>query len=386
MIDLSAYRHVVVGAGFWGSVMAERIASVLGERVLVIDRRNHTGGNSHSFRDEETGIECHAHGTHIFHTRRARVWEYLGAFTRFNHYRHKVLTTYKGRVYPMPIGLATINAFYGTSLSPAEAEAFIRREAEREGIRNPANLEEKAVSLVGRPLYEAFIKGYTQKQWQRDPRELPASIITRLPVRTNYNPEYFDDPWQGQPMDGFHGLFDALLAHPGITVRLGVAYDDIRAHIGPETTVLYTGAIDAFFGYSLGVLHWRSLRFEWETRPVPDYQGAAVINQADPEVPFTRTHEFCHLHPERPRTGAATVIVREYPKDFVAGGEPYYPVNTARDEALVARYRKLAAATAPNVIFGGRLGSYRYMDMDTTTDDALTAFDALCRAKNMEGT
>lgn len=382
MTDLAAYTRIVVGAGFWGSVMAERIASVFGERVLVIDRRNHTGGNSHSSVDEETGIECHAYGTHIFHTRKERVWTYLSRFTRFNYYRHKVLTEHGGRIYPMPIGLATINAFYGTSLRPGDAAAFIAEEAAKENITEPSNLEEKAISLVGRPLYEAFIKGYTWKQWQRDPRELPAAIITRLPVRTNYNPEYFDDPWQGQPEAGFHGLFQSMLSHPGITVRLGLSYNDIRARLSPGATVFYTGAIDEFFDYSLGMLNWRSLRFEKETPPMKDFQGAAVINQADLAAPFTRTHEFRHLHPERAYTDAATVIVREYPVDFVRGGDPYYPVGTAADKELLARYRELAAESAPNVIFGGRLGGYRYMDMDVTVDDALTSFDALCAARN----
>lgn len=369
------YPYIIVGAGFWGSVIAERIASVRGEKVLVIDRRNHTGGNSHSFVDNGTGIECHAYGTHIFHTRKHRVWEYLSGFTRFNYYRHKVLTEYRGRAYPMPISLATINAFYGLGLKPEEARAFIAGEAAKAGITAPANLEEKAVSLIGRPLYEAFIKGYTLKQWQRDPRDLPAAIIDRLPVRTNYNPEYFDDPWQGQPESGFHGLFDALLSHPNITVSLGTDYADIRDVLSSGSTVFYSGALDEFFGYSLGMLNWRSLRFERETLPVPDFQGAAVINQADESVPYTRTHEFRHLHPERGHPDAATVIVREYPMAFSKGDIPYYPVNTASDTALLSRYKDLARQTAPDMVFGGRLGSYRYMDMDTTIDDALETFD-----------
>ncbi|MDL2210121.1 NAD(P)-binding protein [Desulfovibrio sp. OttesenSCG-928-O18] len=385
MTNLSEYTYVVIGAGFWGSVIAERIASVFGERVLVVDKRGHTGGNSHSSVDAETGIECHTYGTHIFHTRKERVWDYLGRFTRFNYYRHKVLTEHNGRIFPMPIGLATINAFYGTSLRPGDAAAFIANEAAKENIAEPANLEEKAISLIGRPLYEAFIKGYTWKQWQRDPRELPAAIITRLPVRTNYNPEYFDDAWQGQPEIGFHGLFDALLARPEITVRLKTSYNDIRTHLSPDATVFYTGAIDEFFDYSLGMLNWRSLRFEKETPAVRDFQGAAVINQADLAVPFTRTHEFRHLHPERAHADAATVIVREYPMDFTRGGDAYYPVDTPADKALLTRYRELAAATAPNVVFGGRLGAYRYMDMDVTVDDALTAFDALHAGRAARG-
>ncbi|MDR3073397.1 MAG: NAD(P)-binding protein [Deltaproteobacteria bacterium] len=374
-MDLGACKYLVVGAGLWGSVIAERIASVLGEKALVIDRREHAGGNCHSVMDGATGIECHAYGTHIFHTRKARVWDYLSAFTRFNYYRHKVLTEYRGRVYPMPIGLATINAYYGLALKPSEARAFIAAEAAKEGITAPANLEEQALSLVGRPLYEAFLKGYTQKQWQRDPKELPASIITRLPVRTDYNPEYFDDPWQGQPEAGFFRLFDALLARPGVCLRLGLAYEDIRESLPPDCRVFYSGAVDEFFGYSLGMLNWRSLRFEKETLPLPDFQGAAVINQADEAVPFTRTHEFRHLHPERRHAADATVIVREYPEPFRKGAIPYYPVNTPADRALLLRYQEMARETVPHTVFGGRLGGYRYMDMDATIADALETFE-----------
>ena len=372
-----ACTYLVVGAGLWGSVIAERIASVRGESVLVIDRREYAGGNCRSVLDPETGIECHVHGSHIFHTRNERVWRYLNTFTGFNHYRHHVLTEYQGRIYPLPIGLATINAFYGKTLKPSEARAFIAEEAAKDAVAAPANLEEKAVSLVGRPLYEAFIKGYTQKQWQRDPKEVPASIITRLPVRANYNTEYFDDPWQGLPSAGYHGLFAKMLAHPRITVRLGVAYKDIRPFLTPDRTIFYSGAIDEFFDYSLGVLGWQSLRFEWEHPPCGDFQGAAVINQADAAVPYTRTHEFRHYHPERNHPPNATVITREYPHRFAKGGEAYYPVNTAADRKLLTDYNALAKATAPNVIFGGRLGGYTYLDMDAVVEEALCLCDRL---------
>ncbi len=374
MLGLESCNYLIVGAGLWGAVLAERIASKLGERVLVIDRRAHTGGNCHSAKEPETGIECHAYGTHIFHTAVPRVWEYVRAFSEFTPYRHKVLTEYRGRVYPMPISLATINSFYNRNLRPHEVEAFIAEEAGKEAKAQPANLEEKAVSLIGRPLYEAFIKGYTQKQWGRDPIDLPAAIITRLPVRSDYNTDYFDDPWQGMPKDGYGALFDRILAHPLIDVALNVDYPDIADRVPAACRVFYSGPIDGFFRYSLGALQWRSLRFEREIVPYADYQGTAVLNQADFDVPFTRTHEYKHLHPERGRQGEKSVIEREYPKAYVPGDEPYYPVNTPENERLLAAYQA-KLAEFPNVTLGGRLGGYRYLDMDKTIESALACFD-----------
>ena len=376
MLGLEGCKFLIVGAGLWGSVLAERIASQRGERVLVIDRRPHTGGNCHSYREARTGIECHAHGTHIFHTAIPEVWEYVRTFSEFTSYRHKVLTEYKGRVYPMPISLATINSFYNLNLRPCEVEAFIRAEADREMRNVPANLEEKAISLIGRPLYEAFIKGYTQKQWGCDPKALPAAIITRLPVRANYNTDYFDDPWQGMPKDGYAAMFERILAHPLIDVALNVDYADIADQVPAKCVVFYSGPVDALFRFALGALQWRSLRFEQEVVPYTDYQGTSVLNQADLEVPFTRTHEYKHLHPERGPQGEMSVIEREYPKTFTPGDEPYYPVNTPENERLLAAYQA-KLAECPNVIVGGRLGSYKYLDMDKTIESALTCFDKL---------
>lgn len=376
MLGLEGCRYLVVGAGLWGSVLAERIASTLKERVLIIDRRFHTGGNCHSYREERTGIECHAHGSHIFHTALPRVWEYISRFSEFTAYRHKVLTEYKGRVYPMPISLATINSFYGLNLRPYEVEAFIRGEASGEFCANPCNLEEKALSLIGRPLYDAFIKGYTRKQWGRDPRELPAAVITRLPVRHDYNTDYFNDPWQGMPKDGYAALFDRILKHPLIEVRLGIDYADIANLLPATCRILYSGPIDAFFSFSLGKLQWRTLHFEQEVAPHTDYQGTVVMNQADENLPFTRTHEYKHLHPERGSQGNTTVIVREYPKAFEPDDEPYYPVNTPENERLLASYQA-KLAMYPNVTMGGRLGEYRYMDMDKTIESALALADSI---------
>ena len=370
MLGLEGCKFLIVGAGLWGSVLAERLASQRGERVLVIDRRLHTGGNCHAYSERQTGIECHAYGTHIFHTSIPKVWEYVSAFSEFTPYRHKVLTEYRGRVYPMPISLATINSFYNLNLRPYEVEAFIRAEVGGEARDNPANLEEKAIALIGRPLYEAFIKGYTWKQWGRDPKELPSGIITRLPVRANYSTDYFNDPWQGLPGAGYAALFERLLAHPLIDVRLGMDYADIEELVPESCRVFYSGPADAFFRCSLGALQWRSLRFEREVVPYADYQGTAVLNQADSDVPFTRTHEYKHLHPERGEQGQRSVIEREYPKAFMPGDEPYYPVNTPENERLLAAYQA-KLAERPNVTLGGRLGSYKYLDMDRTIESAL---------------
>ncbi|MCL1889171.1 MAG: NAD(P)-binding protein, partial [Desulfovibrionaceae bacterium] len=246
-MNLGGLRYLVVGAGLWGLVLAERIASQLGERVLVLDRRNHSGGNCYAAKDSETGIERHIYGTHVFHTSLPRVWEYLNRFTSFTNYRHRVYTEYRGRVHPLPLGLAAINSFYGFRLKPWEMEEFIRKESGGGEFPDPANLEEKAVSLVGRPLYEAFIKGYSQKQWGRHPRELPPEVIARLPVRSSYNTDYFDDLWQGMPAQGYTALFARLLRHPLIDLQLGVEYASIADMVPKDCQILYSGPIDAFF-------------------------------------------------------------------------------------------------------------------------------------------
>ena len=365
----------IVGSGIWAASLAERIASVLHAQVVVIDQRSHTGGNCHSYIDEATGIECHCYGSHIFHTSNSEVWKYLSYFTEFTSYRHKVLTKHAGRVYAMPVNLFTINALYDKNLSPTEAERFLADEIARDHVPNPANLEEKAISLIGRPLYEAFIKNYTKKQWERDPKDLPAHIINRLPVRTTYNMDYFNDTWQGVPKEGYFTLFQKLLSHPNITVRLNCDYDSIRDEIPSDAMVIYTGMPDQLFGYRYGELEWRSLRFEWETVDSRDFQGTTVMNYADADVPYTRIHEFKHYHPERQEAFnlSRTVICREYPAQFQKGGEAYYPVNDERNNAIYARYAAEADKN-PKLILGGRLGSYRYWDMDKAVADALHTF------------
>ena len=373
-------KYYIVGAGFWGSVLAERIASELNEPVTVIEKRNHIGGNCYSSLDEETGIECHRYGSHVFHTSIREVWYYITRFSEFTSYHHKVFTIHNGNVYAMPINLFTINAFYQKNFSPVEAEEFLKNEIAQSHIDSPANLEEKAVSLIGLPLYEAFIENYTRKQWGRHPSTLPAFIINRLPFRTCYNMDYFNDTWQGVPKDGYFSLFRRLLAHPNITVRLNCDYASIKNEIPADATVIYTGMPDALFDYKYGELEWRSLRFEWQTVAVQDFQGTAVMNYADLDVPYTRIHEYKHYHPERtaPFNLGKSVICREYPATWSRGAEAYYPVNDERNTALYARYAEEAAQT-PGLILGGRLGAYRYWDMDKAVADALHVFETRIR-------
>lgn len=379
-MHLEGFKYLVIGAGFFGSVIAERIAADKGERVVVIDKRNHIGGNSYSEIDKETGIEYHKYGSHIFHTSIKDVWEYINRFCEFNNYRHKVLTTYDNKVYQMPINLKTINAFYGTSLKPNEAEGFIKSEIEKENIRNPKNLEEKAISLVGRPLYEAFIKGYTSKHWGTDPRNLPAEIITRLPVRFNYKTDYFDDPWQGIPIKGYGELFKNLLAHKNIDLYLDTDYFQIRHLIPADCCVIYTGRLDQFFDYKHDVLGWRTLSFEKEVYQVPDFQGTSVMNYAEVAVPYTRTHEFKHFHEERKYSGKSTLVIREYAKELTEGDDPYYPVNTLQDTEMLSKYRQETVALK-NVIFGGRLAEYQYLNMDQTIASALKTYEEKIRPR-----
>ncbi len=364
---------IVVGAGFFGLTIAECAARELGLRVLVLERRSHIGGNAHSEPDPVTGIEVHTYGSHLFHTSSDEVWTYLRRFTEFTGYRHHVLTRHAGRIYPMPINLGTMCAFFGRAFTPSEAAALIAEQAGEMAGREPANLEEKAISLIGRPLYEAFIRGYTAKQWQTDPRDLPPEIIARLPVRTTFDARYFSDAYEGLPKDGYHRLFARMVDDPRIAVRTGVDYFAVRESLPANVPAIYTGPVDRYFDYRLGRLGWRTLDFEREVVNVPDVQGTSVMNYADTDVAFTRIHEFRHLHPERRYDPARSVIFREFSRFAGTADEPYYPIATARDRALYDSYRALADRE-PGVIFGGRLGTYRYLDMHQAIGAALNVF------------
>jgi UDP-galactopyranose mutase len=366
---------VVVGSGFFGLTVAERCASELGLRVLVVERRHHIGGNAYSEPEPGTGIEIHRYGAHLFHTSNAAVWEYANRFTAFTGYQHRVFSIYQGRVYPLPINLATICEYFGAVMSPDEARALIAGQAAEVKAGQAANLEQKAVSLVGRPLYEAFIRGYTFKQWQTDPADLPPEIITRLPVRYTFNNRYFSDTFEGLPAGGYTAWLERMAGHPAIEVRLGTDFSGLRADAAGSVPVVYTGALDAYFGYAAGDLGWRTLDFELEVLATGDFQGTPVMNYADADVPFTRIHEFRHFHPERdwyPRD--QTVIMREFSRFAGRGDEPYYPINTAADRERLLAYREMAARE-PGVLFGGRLGTYKYLDMHMAIGSALTMYE-----------
>ena len=366
---------VVVGSGFFGLTVAERVASQLDRRVLVLDRRHHIGGNAYSETEPESGIEVHRYGAHLFHTSNKRVWDYVTAFTDFTGYQHRVFTIYQGRVYPMPVNLATICEYFGEYLTPDRARALVAQQAAE--IEDAANFEEKAISLIGRPLYEAFVKGYTAKQWQTDPTELPAAIISRLPVRYTFNNRYFNDTYEGLPVDGYTAWLKRMADHPNIEVALNTDWFDVRGTLPDNVPVVYTGPLDSYFDYAEGELGWRTLDFEHEVVETGDFQGTPVMNYADLDVPYTRIHEFRHFHPERDYRTDKTVIFREYSRFAQRGDEPYYPINTAEDRAKLERYRELARKETANhnVLFGGRLGTYKYLDMHMAIGSALSMYD-----------
>jgi UDP-galactopyranose mutase len=374
-MNFEGLKHLIVGSGFWGSTLAERIANDLEENVMVIERRPHIGGNSYSEIDRESGVEVHKYGSHIFHTKDDTVWSYINRFTSFNSYQHKVLTTFKNKVYPMPISLATINQYYNLNLKPYEVAAFIEKESQSyaQSFSKISNLEEKAISMIGEPLYRAFIEGYTKKQWDQHPKTLPESIITRLPVRSNYNTNYFSDPYQGIPTNGYTSVFKKMLDNPRIDLHLNTDFFDLKNKIPSNCKIYYSGPIDRFFNYQFGELQWRTLTFESKVVPVNDFQGTSVMNYADLETPFTRIHEFKHYHPERDYNFNKSVLFYEYPKSWSGSLDPYYPVNTPENEKKFALYRG-ASEKLQNIVFGGRLGSYRYWDMEQAIKGALDLF------------
>ncbi|MGH3301170.1 MAG: UDP-galactopyranose mutase [Streptosporangiaceae bacterium] len=376
---------VVVGSGFFGLTIAERCAADLGLGVLVLDRRAHIGGNAYSEAEPRTGIEVHRYGAHLFHTSNARVWEYASRFTAFTGYQHRVFSVYKGRVYPLPINLGTICEYFGAVMSPDEARALIAGQAAEVPPGTAATLEQKAISLIGRPLYEAFIRGYTAKQWQTDPADLPPEIITRLPVRYTFENRYFSDTFEGLPVDGYTAWLERMADHPRIEVQVNTEFAELRSELAGRVPVVYTGPLDAYFDYSAGDLGWRTLDFELEVLQTGDFQGTPVMNYADEDVPYTRIHEFRHFHPERDWYPAdSTVIMREYSRFAVRGDEPYYPINTAADRERLRAYRALADRES-GVLFGGRLGTYRYLDMHMAIASALSMYDTRLRPHFADG-
>jgi UDP-galactopyranose mutase len=365
---------VVVGSGFYGLTIARQAVDELGLKVLVIEKRSHIGGNAYSEFDPETGIEVHRYGSHLFHTSNERVWEYVNRFTAFNNYQHKVWAKHHDHLYPMPINLDTINQFFGKSFSSEQAKYFIQGQTDADDAASAASLEARAIALVGEPLYEAFIKGYTEKQWQTDPKLLPADVINRLPMRFTTEHRYFNDTYEGLPLGGYTAWLENMADHPNIDVTLETDFFDIRSELSNQVPIVYTGPIDRYFDFQFGELGWRTLDFESEIVSTGNFQNTSVVNYSDLDVSFTRIHEYRHLHPERDYQNEKTFISREYSRFASRNDEPYYPVNTEADRKKLFEYRTLIDAEK-DVWFGGRLGSYQYLDMHMAIASALTAFD-----------
>ncbi len=362
-----AYDHLIVGAGLYGAVFAREMTD-RGRKVLVIDRRDHIAGNIYT--EDVEGVQVHRYGAHIFHTNDKAVWAYVNRFAEFNRYTNSPVANYRGEIYNLPFNMNTFNKMWGV-VTPDEAKRKIEEQRAAAGITEPKNLEEQAISLVGTDIYEKLVKGYTAKQWGRPCRELPAFIIRRLPVRFTYDNNYFNALYQGIPVDGYTRMVERMLE--GVEVRLGVDYLADKPVLDTlAERVVYTGPIDAYFGYRLGALQYRSVRFETEVLDTDNYQGNAVVNYADSETPYTRVIEHKHfVFGTQPKT----VISREYSAEWKPGDEPYYPVNDKANSALYARYAALAAGEK-NVLFGGRLGEYKYYDMDAVIAAALRKTEA----------
>jgi len=361
---------VVVGSGLYGLTVAEFASREFNKRVVIIEKRNHFGGNAYSYLDEETGIEIHKYGSHLFHTSNKSVFEYISKFTLLNSYRHRVKARAGERFFDMPINLSTLSLFFEKALSPSEAKKLLQAKVEHHKFTDPQNLEEFSQSIVGDEIYRKLIRGYTLKQWQKDPKELPNEIIKRIPLRLNFNGDYFDDLWQGLPKDGYSKWFTKMLDSEKIKLFLNTDFFDLRNEI-QDKKIVYTGPIDKFFDYKFGHMQWRTLDLVIERFELEDFQGMAVVNYADEEVPWTRIHEFKHLHPERKYKPGVTLTMKEFSRWASKSDECYYPVNGFDDRVKLKKYRELSK-TQSNVWFGGRLGSYQYLDMHMAIASALS--------------
>ena len=366
---------LIVGSGFYGAVLAERLANTLKKKVLIIEKRNHIGGNCYSELDKKSGIEYHKYGTHIFHTANQKVWDYINKFTEFNNYRHQVLSNHKNKIFQMPINLETINTFFKKDFNPEEAKRFISKKTNKYKNYKFKNFEDKAISQIGKDLYNAFIKGYTQKQWGKNPKKLPESIFNRLPIRYSYNEDYYQQTqYQGIPKHGYTNIFNNLTNNKNIKIKYNESFN-LKYKIKPKYLTIYTGPLDLLFKYKFGKLEWRSLIFKKKYHNINDFQGSAVINFPDLKNKFTRIHEPKHLHPERKYfNDNKTISIKEY--SVKNDKEPYYPINDEKNRLLHRKY-KLEADKILKFDYGGRLADYAYYDMDMTISAALKKFDSL---------
>jgi UDP-galactopyranose mutase len=365
-------RYCIVGAGFSGAVIGRSLAEN-GHKVLVVDERKHVAGNCHTARDSETGVMTHVYGPHIFHTANERVWKYINNFGVMKQYNHRVRAIAKGVAYSLPVNLLTINQYFRTSMNPDEARAFIATKAHK--IANPINFEEQALSMIGPELYNAFFRGYTRKQWGLEPGKLPASILKRLPLRFSYDDSYFEHPFQGMLTDGYTSVVSGILDTGTLELRLGVRFEDLSERFAH---VIYSGQIDRYFNFEFGPLGYRTLDFE-VIRGRGDLQGTAVLNYCDEETPFTRVTEHKHFAPWEKHQFDESICYREYSRHCGRGDIPYYPIRQTDEEVVLRKYVERANATS-GVTFVGRLGSYRYIDMDVTIAEALEAADKMISA------
>ena len=367
---------LIIGSGLYGSVIAERIANKLKKKVIILEKRKHIGGNCYSEKEKKTNIEYHKYGTHIFHTSNERVWKYLLKFCELNSYRHQVLTKYKNKIYQMPINLETINSFFNKNFNPDQAFKYLQKKTKKYKKNRYANFEEKALSQIGLELYQAFIKNYTEKQWGKNPKELPSTIFNRLPLRFNYREDYFNNcKYQGIPNLGYTDIFNKMLLNKKIKVITNQKFHLEDNKYDVKYLTIYTGPLDQLFNFSLGKLEWRSLKFKLKHKNVDDYLGTSVINFPEKKLSYTRLHEPKHLHIDRPSfKNKATLIQEEYPS--LNPDEPYYPINSERNRHLHRDYKK-RATKLEKFEFGGRLADYAYYDMDMTISAALKKFDQI---------
>lgn len=376
---MNNFDLVVVGSGLFGSVIAEQ-ASRDGYTVAVIEARDHIGGNCYTYDDQETGVNVHKYGPHIFHTDNKLIWDYIGQFTEFNNYQHVVKSKYQNEVYSVPINLDTINKFFKVSLNPAQAKDLIK--SKKLSIENPANFEEQAKTIMGEELYNVFFYGYTIKQWEIDPKELPASVARRLPLHYNYKTSYYtnNDKYQGIPVNGYTPIFEKMLNHPNIELMLNVTWESVKEKFSADQLLVYTGPIDRYYDYCYGELNWRTLDFKYRVEEMEDYQGVAVVNYPEINTPYTREIEHKHFNPERKTIPNKTVISQEFSRKATQQDIPYYPVKTANDIEKYNNYRTLADQEK-NVIIGGRLGEYMYYDMHQVIGAALSCYNHKLKVK-----
>ena len=367
---LNGSSLIVVGSGFYGLTMAEQAAKD-GFRVSIIEARSHIGGNAFSYEDPETGIEVHKYGSHLFHTSNQHVFDYIEQFTRLNNYKHHVLARHIDQYYPIPINLLTLSQFYGHAFTPTEARELF--ESFKDKGSGHLTLESFAIRNIGKPLYEAFFRNYTIKQWGMDPKDLPAEIIKRIPIRSTFQNQYFTDLYEGLPINGYQSWFSSMISNPKISVFTNTDFFDLPKEMYAGKIVCFTGAIDKFFEFKLGQLNWRTLDFEIERPKTTDFQGTSVVNYVDLKEKFTRIHEFKHLYPEREYQDSPTIIMKEFSRFATRLDEPYYPVNSPADRKKLVGYREMAKLERL-VFFGGRLGTYQYLDMHMAIGSALSNY------------